>query len=266
MKVIDFHAHAFPDAVAERAMPVLEKEGNIRAALDGKVASLLVSMERAGIERAVLASIATKPDQFGGILRWSTAMASERLTPFPSVHPAAPDAVAQVRMIHQAGFKGVKMHPYYQDFDLDEERLFPIYAEMERLGLLFLCHTGFDMAYPRVRKCDPEKIVRVIERFPRLKFITTHLGAWEDWDAVRDLLLGRPVYMDTCFSIEPMGPRGARKFLMSHPADYLLFGSDSPWADQAESLRNMRALDLPPELEAKLLHDNAQRLLEQAGT
>ena len=50
MRIIDFHAHAFPDALAERAMPALEAEGDIRAALDGKVSSLLRSMDAAGID------------------------------------------------------------------------------------------------------------------------------------------------------------------------------------------------------------------------
>ena len=49
MRIIDFHAHAFPDALAERAMPALEEEGNIKAALDGKISSLLRSMDEAGI-------------------------------------------------------------------------------------------------------------------------------------------------------------------------------------------------------------------------
>lgn len=35
-RIIDFHAHAFPDAVAEKAMPKLEGEANLKAALDSR--------------------------------------------------------------------------------------------------------------------------------------------------------------------------------------------------------------------------------------
>ena len=89
--IIDFHAHAFPDALAERAIAHLEKEGNARAFLDGRLSSLLASMDSAGIGRAVVCSIATKPDQFAPILNWSRQIASARIVPLPSVHPKGPD-------------------------------------------------------------------------------------------------------------------------------------------------------------------------------
>ena len=36
MLCIDFHAHAFPDALAETTIPFLEQKGSVRAALDGR--------------------------------------------------------------------------------------------------------------------------------------------------------------------------------------------------------------------------------------
>mgnify|MGYP003808282709 CR=1 FL=1 len=228
MLLLDFHTHAFPDALAARAMPALEAEGHIKAALDGTLGGLLDSMDQAGICASVLCSIATKPNQFGAILKWSMEIRSERIIPFPSVHPADPLAVQRLGDIHAAGFAGVKLHPYYQEFNVDEERMFPLYAEAQRLGLLVVCHTGFDIAFARVRKGDPERIRRVLDFFPGLKFVTTHMGAWEDWDEVRRFLLGRPVLMETSFSLEEMGATAMREMLMGHPKEYVLFGSDSP--------------------------------------
>jgi uncharacterized protein len=261
MKIIDFHTHAFPDALAARAMPHLEHEGNTKAALDGKISSLLNSMDAAGIGRSVVCSIATKPVQFDGIMTWSKAIASERLLPFPSVHPDDAEAVERVRAIHAAGFKGIKLHPYYQSFDLDEERVFPIYAEADWLNLAILMHTGFDLAYPRDCKADPVRTANVVRQFPHLKFVTTHLGAWEDWDEVRKHLLGKPVYMDISYSIDDMGRGAAREFMLAHPAEYLVFGTDSPWADQKEAIDILRALKLGAEREELILFRNAQRLL-----
>ncbi len=260
MLIIDAHAHAFPDAVAEKAVPLLANEGNVKAYLDGKVASLLASMDRAGIAKSVICSIATKPEQFGPILKWSRAIASDRLLPLGSVHPADPEAAAHVRAFHAAGFKGIKLHPYYQDFDLDEERIRPIYAAIAECGLVLVCHTGFDVAFPRIRKCDPDRILSVTRRFPTLKFVATHLGAWEDWDEVRAKLLGLPLYVDISCALEWMPPDKARAMLMAHPADRILFGSDSPWNDQSEVVARVRALGLPAEREALLLGRNAAEL------
>ena len=43
--IIDFHAHAFPDQVAESAIPYLEEEGNVKAMHDGRIDSLLTLMD-----------------------------------------------------------------------------------------------------------------------------------------------------------------------------------------------------------------------------
>ena len=257
MLIIDAHAHAFPDPVAERAVPMLAKEGHIAAHLDGKVASLVRSMDDAGIAASVICSIATKPEQFGAILKWSAAIASPRLVPLGSVHPADPEAVAHVHAIRAAGFKGVKLHPYYQDFDLDEARMMPLYAAMAECGLVLVCHTGFDVAFPRIRRCDPERIARVIRQVPALKFVATHLGAWEDWDAVADLLLGTPITLEISCSLEALPRDRARAMLLAHPADRLLFGTDTPWNGQAAAIERVYALDLPPDRLALLMGRNA---------
>jgi len=260
--ITDFHTHAFPDGLAARAIQALEAEtGDVKAHLDGRLASLLASMDRAGIGRAVICSIATRPEQFEAILKWSEQIASERIVPFPSVHPRDPQARERIRRVRAAGFLGVKLHPYYQDFVLDEEALWPVYEELQKQGLILVCHTGFDIAFPRVRRCDPARIAEVRRRFPELLFVATHAGGWEDWDEVRARLLGRPIYMEISFSLEVLPRAAARALLLEHPAEYLLFGTDSPWQDQAAALALVRGLDLGAEREAALLERNAERLL-----
>ena len=59
--IIDFHAHAFPDSLAGQAISALEKEGGIPARIDGRLSSLLDSMDSCGIEKSVVCSIATRP-------------------------------------------------------------------------------------------------------------------------------------------------------------------------------------------------------------
>ena len=66
--IIDFHAHAFPDQVAASAIPYLEKEGAVKARHDGRIASLLDHMNRDGVDKSVICSIATRPSQFETIM------------------------------------------------------------------------------------------------------------------------------------------------------------------------------------------------------
>ena len=240
---------------------LLAETDEVKAWRDGRVSSLLASMDRSGIDRAVLCSIATKPEQFGRILAWSKSVRSERIIPFPSVHPADPDVLEHVDEIAKAGFKGIKFHPYYQDFQIDDRRLFPMYEALSSHGLMAVFHTGFDIAFPRIRLADPARIVAVADEFPELKLIATHLGAWEDWDEVERRMCGRRIYMEISFGLEALGRERGREIILKHPREYVLFGTDSPWTDQADTLALFRELGLGDEWERAVLSANAERLL-----
>ncbi len=265
MTVIDIHTHAFPDALAERAIPRLEQEADIAAELDGRLISLLQSMDQSGIARSVVLSIATKPSQFDAILEWSQAIRSDRLIPFPSVHPADPKAIKRIDRIADEGFRGLKIHPYYQDFLIDEPRLQPFYERCQTHDLIVLCHTGYDIAFPRDRRATPRQILSVVERFPELKFVASHLGAWDDWEAVDHWLIGRPIYTDLSYAAPFFrNPRQFRELANRHPVSHLLFGSDSPWGCQAASIDQIRQLVMDRAKQSAILGDNAARLLAQA--
>ncbi|NLB55438.1 MAG: amidohydrolase family protein, partial [Lentisphaerae bacterium] len=195
------------------------------------------------------------------ILEWAETICSERVIPFLSVYPQDKEAASQVFKARDAGFKGIKLHPYYQNFFLDDPEVFPVYEALSECGLILFCHTGFDIAYPRDRRAAPHRIANLLRLYPKLNFVATHCGAWFDWDEVRTYLLGRPVRIETAFSLEYMSVDFARDFLLSHPKEYLLFGTDSPWADQSASLALVRSLRLGAELESLLLGGNARALL-----
>ena len=263
VKVIDFHTHAFPDNVAEKAIPLLEEQGGIKAKLDGKLKSLLNSMDKNGIDKSVVCSIATKPSQYFSILKWSEEIKSERIIPFPSFHPDDEEWEKRIDEIKKKGFKGIKIHPYYQNFNLDEKKMFDIYEKVESSNLILVSHTGYDFAFERVRKADPEKIIKIKKSFPDLKFITTHLGSWEMWDEVEKFIVGKEIYMEISFSLQFLPEEKAKRIILKHPHQYILFGTDSPWADQGETLKRLKKLKLPDKIEEMILYKNASSLLSR---
>jgi len=240
---------------------LLEEAPGIKAYLNGTVGDLLRSMDSAGIEKSVICCIATRPEQFEPILRWCEEIRSDRLVPFPSVHPADPAFINRIRQIRAEGFQGIKLHPFYQDFFADEDRMFCLYEEVARQDLLLVMHTGYDIAFPRIRRADPEKLLGIAETFPELKLVTTHLGAWQQWDEVRRYLLGRKIYMEISFAMEDLGPDQAREMIMNHPDGCVLFGTDSPWTDQAETLAFLEKMSLPAKKMRQILAGNALGLL-----
>jgi predicted TIM-barrel fold metal-dependent hydrolase len=122
-------------------------------------------------------------------------------------------------------------------------------------------HTGYDSAFPRIRRADPEKLLGLAERFPDLKLVTTHMGAWRQWDEVRRYLLGRRIYMEISFAMEELGPDRSRQMIMDHADGYVLFGTDSPWTDQRQTLNLVKKMHLPQKKLQGILAENALRLL-----
>ncbi len=263
--IVDFHTHAFPDALAERAMKTLLEEGqkmfDVRAYLDGKLSSLLSSMDKNDIEKSVVCSIATKPSQFDPIISWSKKIMSDRILPFPSFHPYDGGFAECISRIKGEGFKGIKFHPYYQDFPIDDERIYPVYEKICGENLIVVMHTGFDLAFERKRIADPARIAKVLGNFPQLKLVTTHFGAWEDWDNVEEFLIGKEVYMEISYSLEFLNDKRAKDIILKHPKHCVLFGTDSPWTDQGKTLSLLKELQLGDELEGLILKKNAEDLL-----
>lgn len=264
-RIVDFHTHAFPDALAARAMKsLLEEAPGIQAYLDGTVGDLLRSMDANGIEKSVVCCIATKPEQFEPILAWCEHIRSDRLIPFPSVHPADPAAAEHIRRIGQEGFCGIKLHPYYQDFFADEDRMLALYEAAGRSNLLLVMHTGYDIAFPRIRRADPRRILTVKERFTHLRLVTTHMGAWQQWDEVHEQLIGRDILMEISFALEDLDVERARAMILGHPDGCVLFGTDSPWTQQGRTLALLERLRLPEGTLRSILATNALSLLDLA--
>ena len=148
-------------------MSVLSKNsGNVEPLTDGTAAGLLAHMDSRGVEKAVVLGIATNPRQQKNVNDFAASICSDRLIAFGSVHPDAPDALEELHRIHALGLRGVKFHPEYQDFFVDEKRMLPIYELCDRLGLVVLFHAGVDIGYPNPVHCPPKRLAQVLSAFP----------------------------------------------------------------------------------------------------
>jgi predicted TIM-barrel fold metal-dependent hydrolase len=262
--VIDFHAHAFPDALAPRAIEKLNSgiPEHGWAVLDGTVDGLLRSMDDAGIDCSVICSIATTPKQVEPVLRWSLEIASDRIIPFGSVHPEGREPASEVRRIRDAGLKGIKLHAMYQQFIVDEPRMWPVYEAACEAGLILVLHAGRDVAFDNDRNsAAPCRTRRVQDAFPDLKIVAAHMGGWKMWDEVADSLAGSSVYLETSYSFGIGADIAMRKLITKHPLERILFGTDSPWVSQKDTVRHVRAAFPRAADQDRVFHRNAATLL-----
>lgn len=259
--IIDFHVHGFPDDLAARAVAALSERSRLVPHTDGTIGSIKASMREAGIDRSVVLSIATRPQQASNITRWAASIQDGSITAFGSIHPDSPDWRAELTAIWEAGLKGIKLHPDYQEFFVDEKRLFPIYEKAFDLGLIVVFHAGLDIGLPSPIHCTPGRLRRVVRSFPDGRIVAAHLGGFKSWDDVEKYLVGENIFLDTSFSLKWMERSRFLKILRTHGCDKLFFATDSPWSGQKEELELLRDLGLTPGEERAVTGGNAAKLL-----
>ncbi len=260
-KCIDFHTHAFPDKLAERAVGSLAANSDpYKPHTDGTIKGLINSMDCSGVTRSVIANIATKIEHFEPIMEWSNSIRSERIEPFISIHPDDPQKAERVKTVKDAGFKGIKLHSMYQDFSIDEKRLYDLYSAAQDLGIIVLFHAGYDIAFGDDRRASVDKIYSLFKQFPRLKIVASHLGGWRAWDEVLELLCGRDIWLETSF-IDEVPENLLKRIISKHDSHRLLFGSDSPWLSQKNQIEYIKTLGLNTNSVEKLFFQNANMIL-----
>ncbi|NLK88243.1 MAG: amidohydrolase family protein [Clostridiaceae bacterium] len=259
--VIDFHVHCFPDDIARRATESLSKAADLPLMSDGTVAGMKASMKRAGIDKSLILNIATKPSQTRRITQWSSSIQDDEIMAFGSVHPDSPDWEDQLKDMKTAGLKGIKFHPEYQDFYVDDPKMYPIYEKAAELGFIIIFHAGGDLGMPEPYHCTPDRMRRALETMAGATIVAAHMGGFEYWDDVERYLVGEDIFFDTSFSLHEMSPEQFRRMLSEHGYHRLLFASDSPWGNQYTETERFRNMDLTDEVRNAIMGGNAARLL-----
>ncbi len=264
MNYIDFHTHIFPDRIAKPAMDALAAEsGHYQPRADGTLRGLLDSMKQAGISASLVANIATKPAQMVPILEFCKQIKSERIHPLISFHPS--NDTEEVEEIfgeaHRSGIRGVKMHPMYQQFFIDDKYMYGFYELMASFGFFVMFHSGYDIAFPKNEQANVERIKKVADWFKDLTIVCTHVGGWKQWDRISCLSRCQNVYTETSMTLSEMSDEEFIRLIGHFDDDRLLFGSDSPWTDQKEMLERTLQLNIPDRLKEKMFYENAAALL-----
>lgn len=263
MKIIDVHTHAYPDVLAAKAMAGLCKANPTAVpSTDGTLKGLLSVMDGDGIAQSWVLPIATKPHQAESILKWICSFRSERLLPFASVHPKSENFVQELRSARDAGIKGIKLHPMYQDFAADDPNVFPLYEEISSLGFIAMFHAGWDVGFPQSRNASADKFAKVLQDFPKMRMILAHMGGWRREHDTLQWLCGKDVWFDTSF-IEEIPPEERKRMFKKHGTDKFLFGTDCPWAMPGRCVRFVEEMpELSSDDKEKIFFRNAEKLIK----
>lgn len=266
--IIDFHTHIFPDKIAARTIDVLES--NIlkvqgtpgHAVIPATLSGLKDSMQRNSIDYSVVLPIVTAPRQAPSINKFAAQInGKDNIFSFGSVHPMQDDWESVLCGIKEAGLKGIKLHPEYQQVYVDSPECIRILKKCEELGLYTVLHAGNDIGIEPPVHCSPVRLSHVLEYVNGDKLIAAHLGAWKDWDNVEKYLVGTPVIFDTAFTVFFIDTEQLLRIIKNHGSEKILFATDSPWEDQGKSARFMESLPLGQGDKDNILFKNAKKIL-----
>jgi predicted TIM-barrel fold metal-dependent hydrolase len=258
--IIDGHCHVWPDAVAEKALAAPMKE--LRRFGDGKVSTLLSTMEVAGIDRAVCLGIANTPDRVEAANRFAASLDSARLIGFGSIHVDL-SLDENLKSLRRHGLRGVKVHPLFQGYSLDDPRLFALLERMQG-EFVVVIHVG--KGGDGSERCTPQMLRKLARALPGLELVACHFGGYHLLDEAEATVIGLPnVYLDTSWppGLGSVDPTRVRAVIERHGVDRVLFASDWPMADPGADIAAVRALDLPDEDTAAILGGNLERLLRR---
>lgn len=261
--LIDFHTHIFPVKIAPKAIKNLsEKAGGTKPYHDGTQSGLIRYMQTYGVDKAVVLNIATNPGQQRSVNDFAAAVNDGPLIAFGSVHPDAPDVLDELERICDMGLKGIKLHPDYQHFYGDDKKMTPIYEKIAKKGLVLVFHSGVDIGlYPPVYM-TPERLLNALKPLEGATVVAAHFGGYMMWEKALDLLGGRSVYFDTAYAVGRIPPNIAKRVIMEHGADKILFGSDLPWSHAKEEAGMLKTLGLTQEQLDMVFYRNAKKILK----
>jgi predicted TIM-barrel fold metal-dependent hydrolase len=276
MATIDFHVH----------LPVPEW-------LDGALGPYLESAERY-FRRPVtarpmdeLAAEYETLDMVGVLLAWDAATFTgrpplsnelvadvvkrfpDRFVGFGSVDPHRPDAIERVRRLPDLGLLGLKLHPTVQGFDPssdDAMRLFEA-AALARLAVITHAGTsGLGAGCPggqgfRIDYARPILFDRAAAAFPEMQIVLAHVGWPWHLETLAMALHKSNVFIDISGWRYRYLPPEVLREMKGRLSGQFLFGSDVPMFSPADLLQEFVALDLPRDVAAKILTENARRIL-----
>lgn len=268
--VIDFHFHAglyhehHPWVTEWIRTQMEEPEAFIQEVLTPE--GIIRYLDDSGVDYAV-ALAELSPITTGMLSNEEVAefcQGNDRLIPFCSINPfLVADLAAELeRYVTEMGFRGLKLYPPYHHYYANSNRIYPLYAKAQELGIPVMIHTGSSIFKgARLKYGDPLHMDDVAVDFPELTLLMVHSGRGFWYDRAFFLAkLHANVYME----ISGLPPQNLLDYFpeLERLADKVVFGSD--WPGMPYIKRNVdliRSLPLKEGTKDKILGGNAARIL-----
>ncbi len=254
MKIIDAHAHIFPEKIANKAVQSISDFYETPMKHSGYAESLVKSGNKIGVDNYLVFSTATKAEQVESINNFILEQVKEHshFIGLGTMFLGYENFKDELLRLKENNIKGIKLHPDFQKFNFDDEGLYPIYDILSELNMFVLTHAG-DYRYGY---SHPERIAKIAKKFPRLNIIAAHFGGWSQWDIAFNELILPNLYFDTSSTMGFAGLEIAKKAFKTYDNSHIFFASDFPMWDHKQEFENLQKLGLPEQTLENVLGKN----------
>lgn len=253
-EIIDAHSHIFPKKISLKATKTIGEFYDISMYSEGCSEKLLESGSKIEVSKYLVCSTATIPSQVESINSFIKAECDvhPEFFGFGTLHPDYENLENEVERIISMGMHGIKLHPDFQKFDIDDNNAYRMYEIIEgRLPVLI--HMGDN----RFNYSRPLRLKKLLNDFPRLQVIAAHFGGYKNWDEADECLRNMPnIKFDTSSTLEFIEPEYARKLIDHFGLENFFFGTDFPMWNHVEELKRFFNLSLSFYQNQQILADN----------
>ena len=259
MKLIDIHAHVYPDAIAMKAAQSIRNYYHIGEELDGTPRMLLERGALAGVSNYLVLPVAVKPEHVQSINNFILKQTREHecFIGFGTVHAAMENITDEVERIQSMGLRGIKIHPDCQHFDINDPRMFPVYEAIQG-KLPMMMHMG-DENYTY---SHPSRLRHVLELFPKLQVCAAHFGGYSMYHTARELLWDTDCIFDISSALMFMERGEAERYINSYGAERMAYGTDYPLWDPVTEVQRFQQLKLTDRQFEQIAHKTAERIFD----
>ncbi len=261
MQIINAHAHIYPEKIAQKATDTIGVFYDIKMEMPAGTAERLIEDgSKAGIDRFVVHSVATTAHQVRSINEFIKREVAEypQFIGFMTLHQDLTEEEVnhEVEWAIENGFKGIKLHPDFQKFNIDDDNVQKFYkAASGKLPILF--HIGDN----RYEYSKPERLVKMAIKYPNVNFIAAHFGGYRCWDEAVIYKGLNNVYFDTCSSLPFISAERAKELIDMLGAERFFFATDFPMWDSVGELERFNKIPLSVKERKMIFSENIKRLL-----
>ena len=260
-KVINAHCHIYPEKIASKAVEGIRDFYDLNMSLNGKTDDLIRDGNNVGVVHYLVHSVATTPKQVKSINEFISDEVNahpDLFTGFGTLHPDSDDIEGDFNHLLDLGLKGVKLHPDFQLFALNEKRAFDMGEVINDGDVPLLIHCG-DFRY---NYSNPEQLIPFLDKFPDLTVIGAHFAGWSMWEEATRQLAGRKnLYVDLSSSLYALSSQTANELIHAYGTDRVLWGTDYPMWESVSEMEYFDKIDLTDNERSMILYENAAKLL-----